>query len=243
VAQLKPEVMLNSSGLTFGQAVQAIATGNVSTSGLQTLDSYTLQTGDRVLCVAQTGGIGNVVYIAAAGAWSIASDTATALSFTKPFAYWVQNGLTWGGSIWQITNSGTYGSTAVTWQNIFKNGQYSAFTQDANGNLIILHAVCDQGKVVVTPTTGQSITIPNYTSTYIINPASLLATLTVTMPPNPVDGQIVGFSTGNFGITALTLLPNTSQSLATGLNPGSMAASAEIVTIWHAASLTWFRKA
>jgi hypothetical protein len=90
----------------------------------------------------------------------------------------------------------------------------------------------------VTPTTGQSITIPNNCASYIIQPASLLATLAVTMPPNPIDGQQVRISAADFGITTLTVSANSGQTIHRA--PTSIAAGASVEFIYSSSGATWY---
>ena len=65
----------------------------------------------------------------------------------------------------------------------------------------------------ITPTDGGSDTIPDNTEVFIMNPASLLATYTLTLPANPVTNQLLRIVSSGFGITALTLNANTGQSI------------------------------
>ena len=54
--------------------IRVAATGNITLSGLQTIDGYAVVAGDRVLAPLQTNQTQNGVYIAAAGAWTRATD-------------------------------------------------------------------------------------------------------------------------------------------------------------------------
>ena len=64
-----------ASGLSWKEAVKVVATTNQALTGVgQVIDGYTLVAGDRVLLTAQTTASQNNVYLAAAGAWSIAPD-------------------------------------------------------------------------------------------------------------------------------------------------------------------------
>jgi Ca2+-binding RTX toxin-like protein len=55
-----------------------------------------------------------------------------------------------------------------------------------------------------TPTTGQTVAANAGVTALILNPAGTLATLTVTVPPTPVDGQTFAITTSQI-ITALTM--------------------------------------
>jgi hypothetical protein len=76
-------------------------------------------------------------------------------------------------------------------------------------------------------TTGGSFTIANHTSYYYLAPSALLATYTVTMPPNPIIGQVIGFGCPVNGATAFTLQANAGQVIYTPITqllPGQTAA-------------------
>lgn len=91
---------------------------------------------------------------------------------------------------------------------------------------------------IVTPTVGQSITITAGTSIYIIDPAGTLATLTVTMPASPTNGQAVWISSSQI-LTLLTLSANAGQSI---LNvPTTLALGGFCGFAWINAQSKWFR--
>src|SRR3569832_1978833 len=50
------------------------ATSNITLSGLPTIGGIALASGDRVLVTAQTSAVDNGIYVAAAGAWTRATD-------------------------------------------------------------------------------------------------------------------------------------------------------------------------
>jgi len=83
------------------------------------------------------------------------------------------------------------------------------------------------------PTAGQTVALSATTSNNIINPAGTLATLTVTLPISPVDGQVcrVLFTQT---ITTLTL---------TGCTPAitTVNAGTTLTFRYRVASSTWFR--
>lgn len=93
----------------------------------------------------------------------------------------------------------------------------------------------------VTPTTGSSIVISSSVHRLIIDPAGTLATLTVTMPATPVDGQSVSVSAGSFGVTALTMLPNAGQTFATGAVLTTLLPSGFAEFMYNATVARWYR--
>lgn len=88
-----------------------------------------------------------------------------------------------------------------------------------------------------TPTTGFTITLANNIWHTILDPAGTLATGTITMPALPGDGMIVNVRSSQT-ITALTISPNTSQSVKG--NPTTLAAGGTVEAIYHAANTTWY---
>ena len=59
-----------AAGMRPIAAVKAATTANITTSGLVTIDGYTLQVGDRVLVWKQTVATDNGIYVAGTGLWS-----------------------------------------------------------------------------------------------------------------------------------------------------------------------------
>lgn len=100
-------------GLSWKVAVAARATGNITLGGLQTLDGYTLQSGDRVLAPVQTVANTSGIYIADASGWVRASDYATGEA--SGATVHVRNGTTYGNTTWTQTGEGTIGSVNQVW--------------------------------------------------------------------------------------------------------------------------------
>lgn len=85
------------------------------------------------------------------------------------------------------------------------------------------------------PTSGSTVSINVGNSLLFLNNSSLLATLTVTLPSNPVDGQRV-IITSAAGITLLTVNGGTINGLVTGLSANGYARYA-----YSASASAWFR--
>lgn len=64
-------------------------------------------------------------------------------------------------------------------------------------------AIADVVQYIV-PTSGQTIVMPNGMSALVLQPAGLLASLTVTLPSAPIDGQRIVI-TSTAAITILTV--------------------------------------
>lgn len=91
---------------------------------------------------------------------------------------------------------------------------------------------------LVAPTTGQSVTIPNATLTYVVKAAGSLLALTVVMPATPANGQVQKLSFTQ-AITTLTHSPNSGQSISGALTAATANSFAEYV--YRTADTTWYR--
>lgn len=112
---LHPEVMDALAGVSYLEAADVTSTTNITLSGLQTIDSYTLIAGNRVLANGQTDSTQNGVYVAAAGAWSRASDLPSAALTTTVLVIDVVNGTANAGSRWQLAKGLTVGGSPLNW--------------------------------------------------------------------------------------------------------------------------------
>ena len=90
----------------------------------------------------------------------------------------------------------------------------------------------------VTPTAGTTITISDTTRYYVMTPAGTLATLTVKMPANPVDGQEVWITSTQI-LTALTHQANTGQTLRAALT--TLAVDGRGGWVYKLSNTTWYR--
>lgn len=118
-----------AQGLDAKASCRAATTGNISLSGTQTIDGVAVIAGDRVLVKDQSSAAENGIYVAAAGAWSRASDANTWDELVSAFTF-VEQGTTNGnnGYICTISAGGTLGVTAVTWAQFSGAGQINAGT-------------------------------------------------------------------------------------------------------------------
>jgi len=138
------------------------------------------------------------------------------------------------------TSTGPYFPATNQWA-VSTNGT-QAMLVDASQNATFAGTIKSTGKGVVqnydylVPTTGFSYTFSTY-NTLIMNPASILATGTITMPASPSDGMVVIFTTTK-AIVALTINANSGQTInnaATALGSGQ-----SISFVYRSASTAWF---
>ena len=85
------------------------------------------------------------------------------------------------------------------------------------------------------PTTGQTVVMASGMSALVLDNAALLATLTVTLPAAPFDGQRVTIASGN-GVTALTINGGTVKGTVATLTVNGFARF-----IYSATAAAWFR--
>jgi phage-related tail fiber protein len=119
-----------ASGTSWRNNAQVASTGNLTLSGLQTIDGYTTLANDRVLVKDQTNQTENGVYVAASGAWTRATDTDTGAEIIG-MAILVINGTANALSQWINTNTGSIvvGTTNITYTKLQGNGTiYTAGT-------------------------------------------------------------------------------------------------------------------
>ena len=91
--------------------------------------------------------------------------------------------------------------------------------------------------VFAAPTTGGTVVMAATTGREVLTPAGTLAALTVTLPPNPGNGQIAGVSSSQI-ITSLTV--NTSDGSSVNGAPSSMAANSAFNMAYQSSNTTWY---
>lgn len=101
-------------GLKVKPPVRVATTGNITLSGIQTIDGVTLAAGDRVLVWKQTNAAQNGVYVVSSGAWSRASDLDEGSEFPGASVL-VMEGNTYADTVFVCTNDTppTLGTTPI----------------------------------------------------------------------------------------------------------------------------------
>lgn len=125
-------------------------------------------------------------------------------------------------------------STIVT-----RSGKGSALTHaEVDANFTNLgYSIPDAAIQTATPASGASITINNNASVLILKHTATIATLTITLPGSPANGQIVRIATRST-VTTLTLNANTGQTRYG--NPTTISATTPTAFIYEAATLSWY---
>ena len=91
-----------AQGYKWKEPVRAATTANITLSGVQTIDGVAIIAADRVLVKNQTTGMDNGIYVAAAGAWTRATDFDAASELVGASCF-VSEGTTLGNSVWVNT--------------------------------------------------------------------------------------------------------------------------------------------
>ena len=124
-------VDLLATGLSWKQPVVCATTpsgGNITLSGLQTIDTVTVTAGQRVLVKNQTNQADNGIYLASAGAWSRALDANSWDELVGAIVFITEGGQK--DSAWYSTTQagGTLGVTPIIWANFTISAIYTAGT-------------------------------------------------------------------------------------------------------------------
>lgn len=123
-----------ANGTDWKASVRALAIGNITLSGLQTIDGITVAANDRVAVTGQSTASTNGIYLAQSGAWTRALDADGNTEVTPGMAFFVEEGTTYADSQWRLTTNGAIvvGTTALAF------GQIGAGTSYTNGTGLAL---------------------------------------------------------------------------------------------------------
>lgn len=118
-----------AQGLNPKQAVKCGTTANITLSGLQTIDTYTTLSGDRVLVKNQSTQSENGIYVASSGAWTRAVDMDVWSEVPGAYTVILYGSLNVNTS-WVSTSAdtGTINVTPITFVQFSGSGSYYAGT-------------------------------------------------------------------------------------------------------------------
>jgi len=116
-------------GLKWKDPVRAATTANITLSGAQSIDGVSIIAGDRVLVKNQSTASTNGIYVAAAGAWTRATDYDASAEILGS-ACFVSEGTTLGNSVWLMTTDGpiTLATTSLVYTQIGSGTSYTGGT-------------------------------------------------------------------------------------------------------------------
>lgn len=119
-----------AAGVSPQRSVKVASTANISLTGLQTIDGYAVQAGDRVLVKDQSTGSQNGVYVAAAGAWSRSADFdgSPTNEVSSGALVYVEQGTANGNSSWVLVTADpiTIGTTSLSFSIFSRPGDFVA---------------------------------------------------------------------------------------------------------------------
>lgn len=120
--------LFSSGGLPPFLEVKVRTTGNITLSGLQTIDGVTLAVNDRVLVAQQSSAAQNGIYTAASGAWARAVDADTGVEFQPARTVFVQEGTVMQKTSWAVANSAppSLGTDPITFTQVGATNSYTA---------------------------------------------------------------------------------------------------------------------
>lgn len=109
------------------RAASAYLVGNLTLSGLQTVDGVSLAAGNRVLVAYQTNGAQNGIYVVSSGAWTRATDMDTWAEVPGAFVF-VEEGTNYSDTGWisAANQNGTLGTTPIDWLQFSSAGTVTA---------------------------------------------------------------------------------------------------------------------
>ena len=226
--------------------------GNLTLSGLQTVDGVSLAAGDTVLVKNQSTAANNGIYVVASGAWTRSPGADTWNEFLGAIVFVV--GGSQAGSAWYCTAQpgGTLGVTAINWSNFSVSSTYTAGTGlTLTGTQFSITPVGAAGTygsassvpVFVTNASGQVSSVTNTSIAIANTQVSGLGTMStqnanaVAITGGTINGTTVGASTAA-AVTGTTITANTQftgpgtglTGTASGLSIGGNAATATSAT-------------
>ena len=104
-SNLQNQINNINAGLSWKPTSRVATTANITLSGAQTIDGVSVVAGDRVLVKNQSTGSQNGIYVAAAGAWTRATDADTGVKILQA-TLGVEEGTANGDTIYTCTTNG-----------------------------------------------------------------------------------------------------------------------------------------
>lgn len=122
------------TGNSWKDSVRAATTGNITLSGIQTIDGVVLADGDRVLVKDQTDASENGIYEVSSGAWT-RTDDADIFNEIVSASVYVSEGSTQADTQWVCISDegGTLGVTDVDWTQFFGGASITASNENTGG--------------------------------------------------------------------------------------------------------------
>jgi phage-related tail fiber protein len=152
-----------NNGRAWKDAVRMASTGNLTLSGLQTVDGITGVDGDSVLAKDQTTGADRGIYIMHTGAWTRRSDADSSAEIIPTMTVKVQEGTVNGDTEWTLTTNApiTLGTTSLTFVQTGTGVTYSQGNGiSISGNVIAVDTAVTVRKFAANYGDGSTTAIP-----------------------------------------------------------------------------------
>ena len=181
----------------FKAECQVATTANITLSGLQVIDGYTIIAGDRILVKNQFNNAYNGIYVASTTAWVRAGDMAV-WSEVPGAATFVQYGTLYANTGWNVIapENGTINVTPIIWTQFSGYGTYTAGT----GLTLTGTQFSITSTGVVSGTYGTATSVP----TLSINPQGQITSVSntpISIAPSQINATIPNSGLTNSSIT------------------------------------------
>lgn len=209
-----------TQGLSLKQSCRVATTANIVTlSGLLTIDGVTVVNGDRVLVKDQTTAAQNGIWVAAAGAWTRATDADDGTKLTSGAYCFVSEGTANAGTSWVLVaaNPIVVGTTALPWELYSGEDQMTVDGTTIQLNTGVLQIASGYTGQITITTLG-TIATGTWQGTTIAVAHGGTGTTTA-----PTVGQVLAGVTG--GGYAPTSITGTANRITVSLGSGSIALS------------------
>lgn len=195
LSTLRSEIQSAAAGLDVKESVRVATSGNITLSGTQTIDGVAVVAGDRVLVKGQTSASENGIYVAAAGAWSRATDADEPSELNAGTFVFVEEGTSGGDTGWVVStnNPVVIGTDAMNW------------TQFSGAGVITAGTGLAQDGTVFSVVAGDGITVDGSGVSIASDYAGQTSIDTVgTITSGTWNGSTVDVAHGGTGATTLT---------------------------------------
>jgi hypothetical protein len=187
------------NGMQWALSVKAATVGNITRSGLQTIDDVSLVAGDRLLVKDQTTTAENGIYIVSTGTWSRASDYATTADINNSAVYVLSGGTVNGNSTWIQTATVTNVNTdPIT----FTANSGAVVTAAGNGISLSVNGVVSVNEGAGLKFSGSTLVADLFSS------GGLITTIDGSTTSNATGAQLAlsntGVTSGTYGSSTTT---------------------------------------
>jgi len=198
-----------AAGLSWKAPALTATSGDITLSGLQTINGVTLVAGDVVLVKNQTNAAQNGIYVASATAWTYSIGGDTWAEYVGAIIFISSGSL--NGTAWYCTAQpgGTLGVTAMNWSNFSVASTYTAGTG--------LTLVGTQFSITNTGVSAASYGSATASAVIAVNAQGQITSAS-SSTITPAVGSITGLGTG----VATALAVNTGSAGAFVVNGGAL---------------------